>query len=146
MDDILVYRGETEAEHQAYVERILPQCVNHELADNLTKSSFHIYETVYRCHIVNSRQVQMDTRKLESMSKWPVPTKRREVQPFSVFTNDYSRVIENYSAKARPLVHLSKNAPFICGQQQQQAFDELRTRFLFAPILTQFDQIGRAHV
>ena len=28
MDDILIYGGQTEAEHQAYVEKILQQCVN----------------------------------------------------------------------------------------------------------------------
>ena len=74
------------------------------------------------------------------MSKWPVPTKKKEVQAFLGFANHYRLFIENYSAKARPLIDLTKDVPFSWGHQQQQAFDELRTRFLSAPILRQFDR------
>ena len=74
------------------------------------------------------------------MSKWPIPTKKKEVQAFLGFPNYYRRFIVNYSAKARPLIDLTKDVPFSWGQQQQQAFNELRTRFLSAPILTQFDR------
>ena len=69
IDDTLIYGGQTEAEHQAYVETILPQSVNHGLAVNLTKSEFHVHETIFLVHIVNDSQVQMDPAKLETMSK-----------------------------------------------------------------------------
>ena len=140
MDDILIYGGTTEAEYQAFVEKVLQQCVKHGLAVNVTKSKFHVYETIFLGHIVNGSQVQMDPAKLKTMSKWPVPTKKKEVQAFLGFTNCYRRFIKNYSAKACPLIDLTKDVPFSWGHQQQQAFDELRTRFLSAPILTQFDR------
>ena len=82
----------------------------------------------------------MDPAKLEPMFKWPVLTKTKEVLAFLGFANYYSRFIENYSARARHLIDLTKYVPFSCGHQQQQAFDELRTRFLSASILTQFDR------
>ena len=82
----------------------------------------------------------MDAAKLKTMSKWPVPTKKKKVQGFLGFANYYRRFIENYSAQARPLIDLTKDVPFSRGHQQRQAFDELRTRFLCAPILTQFDR------
>ena len=140
MDDILIHVGTTEAEHQALVEKIFQQCVNHEFTVNLTKSEFHVYESIFLAHIVKGSQVQMDPAKLETMSKWPVPTKRKEVQALLGIANYYRRFIEDYSAKARPLIDLTKDVPFSCGHQQQQAFDELRTRFLSAPILPQFDR------
>ena len=140
MYDILIYGGTIEAEHQAYVEKVLQQCVKHGVAVNLTKSEFHGHETIFLGHIVNGSQVQMDPAKLYTMSKWPLPTKKKEVQAFLGFANYYSRFIENYSAKARPLIDLTKDAPFSWGHQQQQAFDELRTRFLCTPILTQVDR------
>jgi len=40
LDDILIYGGETEAEHQRLVEQVLQKCVQHELAVNLSKSEF----------------------------------------------------------------------------------------------------------
>ena len=82
----------------------------------------------------------MDPAKLETMSKWPVRTKKTEVQTLLDFANYYRRFIEDYSAKARPLIDLTKDLPFSWGHQQQQAHDELRTRFLSALILTQFDR------
>ena len=82
----------------------------------------------------------MDSGKLENMSKWPVHTKKKDVQAFLGFANYYCRFIQNYSPKACPLIDLTKDVPFSLEDQQQQAFDELTTRFLTAPILTQFDR------
>ena len=69
MDDIRIYGAETEAEEQAYVEKILQQCVNDVLAVNLTQSEFHIHELIFLGHIVNCSQVQIDPAKLATMSK-----------------------------------------------------------------------------
>ena len=57
MYDMLICGGEIEAEHQAYVKKILQQCVNHELAVNPTTSEFHVHETICVCHMVNGSQV-----------------------------------------------------------------------------------------
>ena len=89
MHDTLTYGGETAAEHQACVEKILQQCVNNELAVNLTKSELHVHKTIFLGHISNCSQVQMDPAKLATMSKWPVPTKTKEVQGFLGFANYY---------------------------------------------------------
>ena len=68
IDDTLIYGGTTEAEHQAFVTKVLQQCVKHVLAVNLTKSEFHVHETIFLVHIVKGSQVQMDPAKLETMS------------------------------------------------------------------------------
>ena len=107
---------------------------------NLRKSEFHVHESIFLGPIVNGSQVQMDPANLETMSKWPVPTKKKEVHVFSGFANYYCRFIVNYSAKARPLIDLTKEVPFSWGHQPEPAFDELWTKFLYAPILTQFDR------
>ena len=72
--DILTYGGTTHAEHQAFIAKVVQQCVKHVLAVNVTKSEFCAHETIFLVHIVNSSQAQMDAAKLETMSKWPVPT------------------------------------------------------------------------
>ena len=81
----------------------------------------------------------MDPLKLETMSKWPIPTKKKEVQVFLDFAYYYYRFIVNYSVTARSLIDLTKDVPVTWGHTQQQAFNELQARFLSAPILTQFD-------
>ena len=140
LDDIFIYGGDTEAEHQAIVEKVLQQCIEHGLTVNLLKSKFHVKESIFLVHLINGQEVMMDPSKLETMSKWPIPTKKKEVLAFLGFANYYRRFIVNYSAKARLLIDLTNDVPFTWGHTQQQAFDELRTRFLSAPILTQFDR------
>ena len=100
MYDILIYGASTEAENQAYVAKVLQQWVKYRLAVNLTKSQFHVHETIFLGHIVNGSQVQMDTVKLESMSKWPVHNKKNKVEAFLGFANYYHRCLENYGANA----------------------------------------------
>ena len=126
MYDILMYEGTTAAEHQAFVAKILQQCVKHGLAVNVTKCEFHAHGTLFLEDIVNGRQVQMDPAKLETMSKWPVLSIKEPVHAFLEFTNYYRRFIENYSSTARPLIDLTKDVTFNCVHQQQQAFDELK--------------------
>jgi len=112
LDDILIFGGKTEEEHQAIVEKVLEKCVEHGLAVNLPKSEFHVKQTLFLGHIINGQQVQMDPAKLEVMAKWPVPTKKKEVQAFLGFANYYRRFLVNYSSKARPLIELTKDVPF----------------------------------
>ena len=126
LDDILIYGGDTEEEHQTIVENVLQLCIDYGLAVNLVKSDFHVHESIFLVHIINGQQVQMDLSKLETMYKWPIPTKRKAVQAFLVFVNYYRRFIANYSAKAHPLIELTKDVPSSCGYEQQQAFDDLR--------------------
>ena len=79
LDDILIYGGDTEGEHQAIVEKVLLQCIEHGLAVNLLKSKFHVKETIFLVHVINGQEVKMDPSKLETMSKWPMPTMKKEV-------------------------------------------------------------------
>ena len=140
LDDILIYGGYTEAEHQAIVEKLLQQCVEHVLAVNLLKSEFHVKDNIFLVHVINSQEVKIDPSKLETMFKWPILTKKKEVQAFLGFANYYRRFIVNYSPKARPLIDLTKDVAFTWGHTEQQAFDELWARILSALILTQFDR------
>ena len=136
LDDILICGGNTEAERQAIVETVLQQCVTHGLAVNLLKSEFRVKETIHLVHVINRQEVMMNFSKLDTMAKWPIPTKKKEVQGFLGFANYYRLFIINYSAKACPLINLTKDVHFTCGHAQQQAFDELQARYLSAPILT----------
>ena len=93
LDDILIYGKETETEHQAIVEQVLQKCIEHGLAINLSKSEFHVRQTIFLGHVLNGQQIQMDPAKLDTMSKWPIPIKKNEVQAFLGFANYYRRFI-----------------------------------------------------
>ena len=77
--DLRFCSSDTKVEYQAIVEKVLHQCVERELADNLLKSEFHVKETIFLKHVINGQEVKMDPSKLESMSKWPIPTNKKEI-------------------------------------------------------------------
>ena len=98
LDCILICGGDTESENQAIVEKVLQQGVEHRLAVNLLKSRFHVHETMFLRHVISGQEVKIEPSKLETMSKWPIPTKKTEVQVFLNFANYYCRFIINYIA------------------------------------------------
>ena len=101
LGNVRIYGGNTEAERQAIVGKVLQQCVEHGLAVNLLKSEFYVKDTIFSGHVINGQDVKIDHSKLETMSTWPIPTKKKEVQAFLGIPNNYHRFFVNYSAKAR---------------------------------------------
>jgi len=89
LDDILIYRGDSEEKYQQLVVQVLQQSIEYGLAVNLIKSEFHVQETLFLEHIITGQYVQMDSTKLEATSKWPTPPKKKEVQVFLGFANYY---------------------------------------------------------
>jgi len=62
-----------------------------------------------------------------------------EVQQFLGFCNYYRRFIPKYSEIAEPLMSLTKkDEPFVCGAEQQLAFETMITAFTTAPALRHF--------
>ena len=57
LDVIVIYGGDTEAEHQAIVEKVLQQCIEHGLAVNLLKSEFHVKVAIFLGHVINGQEV-----------------------------------------------------------------------------------------
>ena len=78
--------------------------------------------------------------KIQAIQDWPTPKSVREVQVFLGFANFYQRFIEDYSKIMVPLMKLTlKNEPFEWTNTTQEAFEELPSRFLQAPILLHLD-------
>ena len=118
IDDILIYGGNSEAEHQRIIEKILAKCVEHGLAVNLSKSCFHRNEVTFLGHVINGHEIRMEPDKVETIKNWPVPTRKKEVQSFLGFANYYRNFIAGYSQKTRPLTKLTGDVPFIWENEQ----------------------------
>ena len=112
LHNILIYGYDTEPEHQAIVEKVLQQCVEHGPAVNLLKREFHVKETIFLVHVINGQEVKMDPAKLDTTLKRPILTKKKELQVFLGFANYYRRFMVNYSAKTRPFIVLTKYVLF----------------------------------
>ena len=134
----------SEAEYKWAVERVLQKLLDHNLAVNLAQSEFHVKEINFLGYHLGDNTLRMEPGKIEAIKQWKTPTRKKEVQAFLGFANYYRRFIQDYAHRVKPLTELTKSpklkVPFSWGQQQQEAFDELKRAFQEAPVLVQFDR------
>ena len=72
LDDILIYTSGTKEEHQVSVEWVLERLMDYDLAVNLSKSEFHVKETVFLRYVINRSEFKMDGAKIKTIKEWAV--------------------------------------------------------------------------
>ena len=100
----------------------------------------------YLGHVVSKNGIQTDSKKVEAICKWLVPTNVTEVQIFLGFTKYYQRFIKKYTQVAKPLYKLisgenaAKKKNLIKWDLKcQEAFDKLKELCTTTPILAYAD-------
>ncbi|XP_052704608.1 uncharacterized protein LOC128180527 [Crassostrea angulata] len=73
---------------------------------------------------------------VEAFRTWKVPTCTKEVEQFLGFVNYHRNFIKGYSAIAKPLTLITGKKPFEWGQEQQKAYDTLKSALQTTPVLT----------
>jgi hypothetical protein len=138
LDDILIFSNTLE-EHRKHVLEDLKRLQHHRLYAKAEKCSFHTQEVEYLGFIVTTDGVKMDPAKISAIRDWPKPTSIHDVQSFLGFANFYRRFIKDYSKTIAPLTRLlQKNVPWNFDEKAERAFETLKTKFTFAPILTHY--------
>ena len=139
LDDILIY-SKSEEEHIELVKKVLDRLAKHQLAGSVTKLVFHVKSVEFLGYIVATNGLTMSKRKVESMKNWKPPRLVKEVQIFIGFANIYRRFIKDFSKICTPITETLKGdkTKFFCGDKQNRAFEELKTRFITAPIPEHF--------
>ena len=101
---------------------------------------------MYLGHTASKDGIQTDSKKVEAIHKWPVPTNVTEVRSFLGFTNYYQRFIKKYVQVAKPLYKLiwgenaSKKWNSIKWDPEcQEAFDKCKELCTTTPILAYAD-------
>ena len=140
INNVLVYTNGTLEEYKQYVKTILHVLQKAGMRLHLDKSVFHTKEVEYLGLILTTEGIRMDNTKMAAVQDWPTPKNLKEVQSFQGFANFYQQFIKDYSRTAVALTELTrKNKSFRWGESQQAAFQELKDKFISAPILALFD-------
>ena len=116
-------------------------CVRRGTTSTLTSCEFFQREVSFLGHVINDKGAcQCSSTKVKAVSEWPQPKTRKEVKGFLGLTGYYRKFVKDYSKVALPLTELTKNTvAFVWGDEQQRAFEELKTRLQTAPVLAHPD-------
>ena len=83
---------------------------------------------------------EVDTTKVSTIETLVPPTTVRGVRSFLGHTNLYRRFIKDFSKIMRPLCKLlEKDVVFAFNEACIEAFNEIKKRLIFAPIMSTLD-------
>ena len=93
-------------------------------------------EVVYLGHLITEDGVRPNPEKIKAVVEFPVPNSAKDIKSFLGFVGYYRRFIANFSTLSKPLTKLLKrDTPFLWSDDQQQAFEILKSKLIKEPIL-----------
>ena len=139
LDDILIYSNNLK-EHRIHVKEVLRRLRENKLYASPSKCLFHQDKIEFLGFVISKDGLQMDNNKVQTIHDWPAPRRVKDIQSFLGFANFYRRFIQNYSALALPLTHLTrKSTPWNWTMECEVAFKTIKEAFTMAPLLRHWE-------
>lgn len=140
LDDVVIYTDGSQEHHREQVRQIVQALGEAGLQLDWEKSQFEARSIKYLGFIVEPGiGLRADLEKIKTILDWERPQNVRAVRAFLGFGNFYRQFISNYSRIAGPLTALTrKDQQFRWGQDEQQAFDQLKQAFVNTPLLATY--------
>ncbi|WMV09114.1 hypothetical protein MTR67_002499 [Solanum verrucosum] len=136
IDDILIY-SRNEEEHAIHLRVVLQTLKDRQLFAKFSKCEFWLQSVAFLGHIVSSKEIQVDYKKIEAVKQWPRPTSPIDIRSFLGLAGNYRRFVEGFSSIASLLTKLTqKKVKFQWSDDSEKSFAKLKTRLTTAPVLT----------
>jgi hypothetical protein len=135
LDDIAVFSSGFD-EHLMRLRLVFMRMREAGLKFNPEKCRLFQRQMVFLGYLINKDGVRPDVEKVEAVRTWPEPKNVTEVRTWIGLLSYYRRWIEGFSRRVKPLFDLlKKDKYFVWGEEQQQAFEDLKNCLMTAPIL-----------
>ena len=137
-DDILV-SGKDATSHLSNLKGLLTRLNDNGLRCRQDKCKFAQPSVEYLGHTLSAEGISKGS-KVEAVMKMPPPTDVSTLKSFLGSVQFYGKFIPNLATMAEPLYRLTKkNTPWKWGEQEQAAFQQLKTVLSSDQVLVHFD-------
>ena len=102
LDDIIIF-SDTKEEHLKRLEAVFQKLAAAGLKLKSSKCHFFKEEINYLGHVVSGEGISTNPKKVEAVTKWPMPQTVYDVRSFLGFVGYYRRFIKNFSKIAKPI-------------------------------------------
>lgn len=145
-DDILVHAA-TREEHDMRLRQVLQRLQDAGLTLNADKCRFRKTEIEFLGHRLTANGINPAERKVEAIKNAREPETVSEVRSFLGLVNYCSRFIPNFATLTEPLRRLTRrNQPFVFGQEQRTAFQNLKDTLASAQTLGYYDPKAKTQI
>ncbi|RDX96917.1 Retrovirus-related Pol polyprotein from transposon 17.6, partial [Mucuna pruriens] len=128
MDDFTMYAKSFDA-CLDNLSQVLHRCIDNNLVLNFEKCHFMVVNGIVLGHLVSSRGIEVNKPKVDVIASLSNPASVQEVRSFLGHAGFYRKIVLPLSKL------LQKDVNFIFDQPYVDAFQELKKRLTFAPIL-----------
>ena len=143
IDDILIVSDGTFEDHMEKLHTVLTRIENSGFRANARKCFFARTELEYLGYWLTRNGMQPQPKKVEAICRLAAPQNRRQLRHFLGMVNFYRDMWRRRSHLIAPLSALtSKDVPWKWGEEQQQAFEEIK-RVVSRETLLAFPQFDK---
>lgn len=146
IDDIIVHAPTLERLRELTIE-VLRRIRKAGIFLKASKSLFERTSVKFLGVLVSGNGIAADPDYVRGVSEYPPPTTITGVRRFLGLAGYYRRFVPKFSSIAGPLHALTcRDTPFVWGDPQQQAFDEIKSRLTTSPVLAHFNPLAETIV
>ena len=99
-----------------------------------------VQEGIVLGHKISVRGIEVDKAKIDVIEKLVPPMNVKGVRSFLGHAGFYRRFIKDFSKVTKPLSNLlNKDVAFVFNEECMEAFNDLKTRLVSAPVITALD-------
>lgn len=139
MDDVLIF-GKDREDHDKNLRKVLETIRASGLKLNRSKCQFGKSEIQYFGHVIGKDGIRADESKVRAITELPRPTNTTELRQTIGMVNYLGKFLPALSSVMHPINSLlKKDAAWVWGEAQEEAFKKVKQMLTSTPVLAYYD-------
>jgi hypothetical protein len=137
--DITIF-SKFDDEHLQHLEQVFKKCKTYGISLNPRKSHFSMLEGKLMVHIISSRGIKIDPKRVCSFQKIEIPRNKKAIQSFIGKINFLRCFVPNFVVILKPITNmLKKDVVIKWFLEEKSSFQTIKQALVEAPVLANPD-------